>query len=39
MGRTEIPGMVVGRRLSVMGTPSTEGNTLVMLNPLYEFLA
>jgi hypothetical protein len=36
MGRTEIPGLVLGSRLSVDGTPSIEGDILVMLNPLYE---
>jgi hypothetical protein len=38
MGRTEIPGIVLGRRLRVNGTPWMEdGTLLIMLNPLYEF--
>jgi hypothetical protein len=37
MGRTEIPGIVLGCRLRVHGTPWMEGGTLIMLNPLYEF--
>jgi len=38
MGRTEVPGMVPGCRLRVEGTPWMEGDTLIMLNPLYEFV-
>jgi hypothetical protein len=38
MGRTEIPGIVPGRRLQVEGTPSPEFDTLIILNPLYTFL-
>ena len=37
MGRTEIPGIVLGCRLRVQGTPWIEDGTLIMLNPLYEF--
>ena len=37
MGRTEIPGIVLGCRLRVHGTPWMEDGTLIMLNPLYEF--
>jgi hypothetical protein len=38
MGRTEVPGLVPGRRMSVDGTPSMEGDSLIMLNPLYTLL-
>lgn len=38
MGRTEIPGIVLGTRVNVEGTPSVEGDTLIMLNPLYTLL-
>jgi hypothetical protein len=38
MGRTEIPGIVPGCRMSVEGTSSVEGDALVMLNPRYTFL-
>jgi hypothetical protein len=38
LGRTQIPGIVVGCRMTVEGTPWMEGDTLVMLNPLYMFL-
>jgi hypothetical protein len=38
MGRTEIPGIVPGCRLRVEGTPWVECDTLIMLNPLYEFV-
>jgi hypothetical protein len=38
MGRTEVPGMVPGSHLRVEGTPSMEGDTLIMLNPFYEFV-
>ena len=37
MGRTEITGMVPGARLRVEGTPSREGDAIIMLNPLYGF--
>jgi hypothetical protein len=39
MGRTEIPGIHLGCRLRVHGTPWMEDGTLIMLNPLYEFVA
>ena len=39
LSRTEIPGMAPGRRLRVEGTPMREGDVLLMLNPLYTFLA
>jgi hypothetical protein len=40
MGRTEVAGIVPGCRLRVEGTPSMEKDgTLLMLNPLYEFVA
>jgi hypothetical protein len=38
LGRTEVPGMVPGRRMRVEGTPSLEHGVLVMLNPLYTLL-
>ena len=38
MGRTEVPGLVPGRRMSVDGTPAMEGDSLIMLNPLYTLL-
>ena len=37
MGRTEIPGIVLGSRLQAYGTPWMKDGTLIMLNPLYEF--
>jgi hypothetical protein len=37
MGRTEIPGIHLGCRLHIHGTPSMEDGILIMLNPLYEF--
>jgi hypothetical protein len=39
MGRAEVPGIVLGCRLRVHGTPWMEDGTLVMRNPLYEFVA
>jgi hypothetical protein len=39
LGRTEIPGVVPGCMLRVEGTPSVHGETLMMLNPLYSFVA
>lgn len=38
MGRAEIPGLVSGCHLRVEGTPWMEGDTLIMLNPFYEFV-
>jgi hypothetical protein len=38
LGRTQIPGMVVGCRMTVEGTPWMELNGLIMLNPLYVFV-
>jgi hypothetical protein len=37
-GRRAVPGMRPGRRLSVEGTPAQDHSTLLMLNPLFEFL-
>lgn len=38
LGRTHVPGLFVGRRMTVEGTPCMEGDGLIMLNPLYVFL-
>jgi two-component system KDP operon response regulator KdpE len=38
LGRTQIPGVAVGRRLTVEGTPWLDGDLLVLVNPLYMFL-
>ena len=35
IGRTSIPGLVVGTRCTVEGTARAEGNLLVVWNPLY----
>lgn len=37
VGRSDVPGIVVGRRLRAEGTPSAELGQFVMLNPLYAF--
>jgi hypothetical protein len=37
LGRTEIPGIVLGCRLRVEGTPWMEDGLLTMINPIYEF--
>jgi hypothetical protein len=37
MGRTEVPGIVLGSHLRVEGTPWMEDGILVLVNPLYEF--
>ena len=37
VGRSHVPGIEQGRRILADGTPGTEGNVLVMLNPLYSF--
>ena len=39
LGRTVVPGMSSGRQVRVEGTPSLIGDALVMLNPIYEFIA
>ena len=39
LGRTEIPGMLPGRLVQVEGTPSCEHDTLMILNPVYSFVA
>jgi hypothetical protein len=39
LGRREVLGMRVGRSVRVEGTPAKVGEVLIMLNPLYEFLA
>lgn len=38
LGRTQIPGIVKGCRMTVEGTPWVDGERLVMLNPFYMFL-
>jgi hypothetical protein len=38
LGRTQIPGIVIGRQMAVEGTPWLERDTLVVVNPLYLFL-
>jgi hypothetical protein len=38
VGRTHIFGMVKGRPMTVEGTPRMDGDSLVILNPLYMFL-
>jgi hypothetical protein len=38
LGRTQIPGIAVGRRLTVAGTPWLDGDSLVLVNPLYTFV-
>jgi hypothetical protein len=38
LGRTHVPGLVVGGRMAVEGTPWMEGDGLIMLNPLYMFV-
>jgi hypothetical protein len=37
VGRRSIPGLDLGRRVVVEGTPGRVGGELVMLNPLYSF--
>jgi hypothetical protein len=37
LGRSQIPGFVVGRLLIAEGTPARTRGVLVILNPLYEF--
>jgi hypothetical protein len=38
LGRTHVPGIVVGCHLRVEGTPCRHGEDLVILNPLYVFV-
>ena len=37
-GRQSVPGITEGRRLNAEGTPGRVGESLVMLNPVYEFV-
>jgi hypothetical protein len=37
MGRASVPGMTVGARVVVEGTPACERGALLMRNPLYSF--
>jgi hypothetical protein len=39
VGRSSVPGMEVGRRLVVDGTPGVVHGDLVMLNPVYSFVS
>jgi hypothetical protein len=39
LGRTAVPGMDPGRLVRVDGTPALIGGALVVLNPIYEFVA
>ncbi len=39
LGRTGVPGLTVGTRCSVQGTARTEGDRLVVWNPLYRLEA
>jgi hypothetical protein len=38
LGRTQVPGIIKDRRMTVEGTPWMDGERLVILNPLYTFL-
>jgi hypothetical protein len=38
-GRAAVPGLVSGRRVVAQGTPGRADGTVVMLNPLYSFVA
>ncbi len=38
VGRSAVPGLEVGRRLVVDGTPGLVDDGLVMLNPVYSFI-
>ena len=37
MGRSEVPGVAAGSRMSAEGTPAIERGVLLMRNPLYSF--
>jgi hypothetical protein len=39
VGRSSVPGLEVGRRLVVDGTPGLVDDVLVMLNPVYSFVS
>jgi hypothetical protein len=39
VGRSSVPGVEVGGRLVVYGTPGLVRRDLVMLNPLYSFVS
>ncbi len=39
VGRSSVPGLEVGRRLVVDGTPGLVDGALVMLNPVYSFVS
>jgi hypothetical protein len=38
-GRASVPGLVVGRQLIAQGTPGLVNGAVVMINPLYSFVA
>jgi hypothetical protein len=38
-GRDRIPGLTVGRALTVEGTPADAQGELVILNPVYSFIS
>jgi hypothetical protein len=38
-GRSQIPGLTVGRALIVQGTPADVRGHMVILNPVYSFAA
>jgi RecG-like helicase len=39
LGRSGLPGLETGRRITASGTPSWTRGVLVMLNPRYAFVA
>ena len=39
MGRATVPGLAAGRRVIAQGTPGLVRGAVVMVNPLYSFVA
>ena len=39
LGRSGVPGLAVGSRVVVEGTPALERGVLILRNPLYSFAA
>ncbi len=39
LGRATVPGLAVGRRVIAQGTPGLVRGAVVMVNPLYSFVA